>query len=85
MRPQARSDVQTYILPDASALLFDPVVNEGHVLNPLGALTWDYCDGTLDWEEIASEIVALVPAVPQVYDEVFKLLGEFTARGLLLV
>jgi hypothetical protein len=74
-----------HILPDASALLFDPVASEGHVLNPLGALIWDYCDGALDGEGIASEIIALVPAVPEIHDEVFKLLGEFSERGLLLV
>jgi hypothetical protein len=77
--------VETHILPDASALLFDPVDNEGHVLNPLGALTWDYCEGALTCEEIAGEIAALVPAIPEVDCEVVRLLDEFSERGLLLV
>jgi hypothetical protein len=85
MRPRARPDVETHIFPDASALLFDPVENEGHVLKPLGALTWDYCDGALSCKEIAGEIAALVPAFSGLDEEVFRLLDEFSERGLLLV
>lgn len=81
---RARPDVEMHVLPDGSALLFDPVESEGHVLNQLGALAWDYCDGALSREEIASEIADLIPAVERAHDAVLEVLDGFAERGLLL-
>jgi len=82
--PQARAEVEMHVLPDGSSLLFDPVESEGHVLSPIGALAWDYCDGALSCAEIAAEIAALIPAVSEARGAVLELLDEFSERGLLL-
>ena len=83
-RPQARPDVETYVLPDGSCLLFDPVSSEGLALSLVGALVWDYCDGALTDAEIADEIAALTPENTGLRDEVMQFLKEFTRNGLLL-
>jgi Coenzyme PQQ synthesis protein D (PqqD) len=85
LHPSARSDIETHILPDGSCLLFDPVASAGHVLDVVGALTWDYCDGARTPSEIAGEIAALLPQNAQLREEVLHLLDEFAERGLLSV
>jgi hypothetical protein len=73
-----------HVLPDGSSLLFDPVNSEGHTLSPLGALTWDYCDGALSCQEIATEIAALIPHATEAHGAIRELLDQFAERGLLL-
>jgi hypothetical protein len=81
--PRGRSEVEMHLLPDNSCLLFDPTTDEAHVLNVVGALVWDYCDGTLSRDEIATEVSSLTPQFPGVHQEVLDLLEEFERRGLL--
>jgi hypothetical protein len=78
-----RPDIETHELPDGSCLLFDPVSYEGHALDILGALVWDYCDGTLTSDEIASAIAELVPNDVRLREEVRRFLNEFARHGLL--
>lgn len=82
--PRQRPDVETHLLPDGTCLLFDPVGNEGYVLNAAGALVWDYCDGTLAGAEIAQELVALLPEHPEVLEETERILKDLAERGLVL-
>lgn len=82
--PVARPDVETHVLPDGSCLLYDPAARQGHILDATGALTWDYCDGTLSAAAIAAEIAALTPQVATLRDDVLRLLDDFAAKGLLL-
>ena len=81
--PKARADVEAHLLPDGTCLLVDLAADEGHVLSVLGALVWDYCDGTMSRENITAEVVALLPQDPTVHDEVAQFLDTFAARGLL--
>jgi hypothetical protein len=83
-RLQGRSEIETYILPDGSCLLFDPVLRQGHVLDATGALAWDYCDGTVSGDEIVDEIAALVPESLTLRNEAISALEEFARRGLLV-
>lgn len=78
-----RADIETHIMPDGTCLLFDAVANEGRALNAAGALTWDYCDGTLSAEEIADELAALLPNEPQVRADTLALLAELAQLGYL--
>jgi hypothetical protein len=71
------------VLPDGTCLLFDPLGNEGYVLNAAGALVWDYCDGTLTAAEIAQELAALLPEHPEVREETDRILQDLAERGLL--
>lgn len=72
------------MLPDGSGLLFDPITEAGHVLNAVGALAWDFCDGALSAEAIADEIAALVPGAPTLRADILALLTEFAQGGLLV-
>lgn len=81
--PRRRPDVETHVLPDGTCLLFDPIASEGHALTAVGALVWDYCDGTVSRAEITSEIGSLLPDAPQLRDEVIQLLDQFADSGLL--
>jgi hypothetical protein len=83
-RLKGRPEIETYVLPDGSCLLFDPARRQGHVLEATGALAWDYCDGTLSSDEIADEITALVPNSPTLRGEAISALEEFAQRGLLV-
>ncbi len=81
---QRRLEIETYVLPDGSCLLFDPVRRQGHALEATGALAWDYCDGTLSGDEIADEIAALVPESLTLRGEAVSALEVFAQRGLLV-
>jgi hypothetical protein len=79
-----RADIETHIMPDGTCLLFDVVGNEGRALNAAGALTWDYCDGTLSVGEIADELAELLANVPQVRADTLALLAELAQSGYLV-
>src|SRR5215831_9590003 len=81
--PKARADVEAHLLPDGTCLLVDLAADEGHVLSVLGALVWDYCDGTMSRDAITAEVVELLPQNPGVRDEVTQFLDTFAERGLL--
>jgi Coenzyme PQQ synthesis protein D (PqqD) len=82
--PLQRADIETHIMPDGTCLLFDAVSNEGRALNAAGALTWDYCDGTLSAGEIADELAALLAGEPQVRADTLALLAELAQLGYLV-
>jgi hypothetical protein len=81
-RPQRRPDIETHLLPDSTCLLFDPRTEDGHVLNVAGALIWDYCDGILTSEEIATEVAALVPNIDSMRSEALQLIDQFAEMNL---
>lgn len=83
-RPRQHPEVETYLLPDGTCLLFDNRAEMGHVLNAVAALVWDYCDGTLAEEQIADEVAALLPDDPSVRDDVTRLLADLRGLDLLL-
>jgi hypothetical protein len=82
--PTARPEIEAYIVPDGTCFLFDPSRDEGFALDQLGALVWDYCDGTTSREEIVAEVSALLPTRPELVERVHELLTMFAAQGLLL-
>lgn len=83
--PLARPDVETHVLPDGSCLLFDPTTQEGHALDLVGALVWDYCDGTATRHAIAASVAELVPQDESLRDQVLRIFDELYRQGLLLV
>jgi Coenzyme PQQ synthesis protein D (PqqD) len=54
--PTARSDVFTEYLADGSVVIFDPLTSVAHELNATGALVWDCCDGSYDFQEIVAAL-----------------------------
>lgn len=83
--PQARPDVETHVLPDGSCLLFDPLTLDGHAFDLVGALVWEYCDGTATQDAIARAIAEMVPQDDRLRERVMQVFGELYRHGLLLV
>jgi hypothetical protein len=54
--PTARSDVFTEYLADGSVVIFDPLTSVAHELNATGALVWDCCDGSYDFQKIVATL-----------------------------
>src|SRR5215467_7512727 len=82
-RPTRRADIEMEVLPDGSALLYDPVTDQGHALVPLAALIWDMCDGTLTVAALVADLKEQLPEVPQLAEIVEALLEEFIQQALL--
>lgn len=81
--PLHRADVMLEVLPDGSALLYDPQTDQGHALAALAALVWDMSDGTLTVGEMIAELTATLPQIPDLDQVVQALLDHFTLAGLL--
>jgi coenzyme PQQ synthesis protein D (PqqD) len=81
--PLRRADVETYLMPDGSCVLFDPRLGEGFTLNAAGALVWDYCDGALSTDESAREVASLLPNEPQAYTDGLAVMSQLRELGLL--
>ena len=81
--PLQRVDVETYLMPDGSCVLFDPRQGEGLTLNAAGALVWEYCDAALSTEEIAREVASLLPNEPQAYTDGLAVMSQLLEQGLL--
>ena len=61
--PLRRAEVEMEVMPDGSALLYDPADDRGHVLTALGALVWDMCDGTLTTAAMIVDITNMMPTI----------------------
>jgi len=81
--PLRRADVETYLMPDGSCVLFDPRQGEGLTLNAAGALVWDYCDAALSTEEVAREVASLLPNEPQAYTDGLAVMSQLRELGML--
>lgn len=82
--PLRRADVETYVLPDGTTLLFDPRSESGLPLDVLSSLIWDYCDGALSEEDIVAEVVALLPQLDGVEPHVRSVIAGFAEEDLLM-
>jgi hypothetical protein len=83
--PLRRADVETYLMPDGSCVLFDPVQGEGVTLNAAGALVWEYCDAALSTEEIARDVASLLPNEPQAYTDGLAVMSQLRELGVLKI
>jgi len=81
--PLRRADVETYLMPVGSCVLFDPRLGEGFTLNAAGALVWEYCDAALSSDEIASEVAELLPNEPQAHTDGLAVIAQLLEAGLL--
>jgi hypothetical protein len=82
--PVRRADVETFVLPDGTSLLYDPISEAGLPLDVLSSLIWDYCDGALSDDEIVREVVALLPQITDVGAHVLSVIEGFEQQGVLL-
>lgn len=80
--PRRRENIETHLMPDGSALLYDPALGRSHVLNVIGSFIWEYCDGSLTSEQIAEELATLLPQQPGIHTEALQTIAELEAQGL---
>lgn len=82
-QPVRRADIEMEVLPDGSALLYDPIADQGHAVAALAALVLDMCDGAMTVEALVADLTAQLPQVPQIAEIVEALLDEFRQQHLL--
>lgn len=84
MHYQRNDEIKTTLMPDGHVVLFDTKTEWAQVLNPVGALVWEYCDGATSVTEMADEIAKLLE-----YDktalqgDINSLVAELLSQGLI--
>ncbi|MCZ6689895.1 MAG: PqqD family peptide modification chaperone [Planctomycetota bacterium] len=81
-RPARREDVLSRDV-DGEIVLFDPVSNGIHGLNPTASFVWDLCDGTRTEDEITGELRTVYPGSDEIPADVHRTIEEFQTMGLL--
>ena len=83
MTPAVRSDLVAESV-DGELLVFDPVRNEVHQLNPMGALVWQFLDGSATVDELVGDLADAFDAPPdQVRADLTALLDQLAEEHLL--
>lgn len=87
MHPRRNPDVKSTLLPDGYLVVSSCKTDWAHTLNPVGALVWEFCDGSHDVSQIVAEVVDLLPSgqLENLEEQVSKFVSELTASGLLLL
>jgi len=81
--PRRRMDIVAREM-QAEILLYDSKQDSTHLLNPTAAAIWEMCDGTRTPEEIAKEILQVLPADRKtVLADVKRIISEFSEEDLL--
>jgi hypothetical protein len=57
--PRRRPEVLADMLPDGSAVLFDPREEMVYAISATGAHLWDACDGTRRLPELAASLASI--------------------------
>jgi len=72
-------------LPDGESLVLAADGTEAIVLNPMGAVVWDLCQGRREIDRIAQLICEVLPdaELTRVRDEVHALVRQLVDRGVL--
>lgn len=72
-------------MPDGHVVLFSTKTDWAQILNPTGAVVWEFCDGSLSTGEIVDEVCAVL-TLPKNEDQrrhIDELIKELLAAGLL--
>lgn len=81
-KPKVRQDLSLVLL-DEEGVVFDPITNLLHYLNPTAALVFRLCDGTATAKETVQELALVYDVEPQELDaEVRKLVSQYQKLGL---
>lgn len=71
-------------LLDGELVLYDPVRQRVHALNPTAAFVWRACDGRCSQADIAESLARQYPGDRQaILEDVPQILALFAAEGLL--
>jgi hypothetical protein len=84
MRYQRVDEIKTTLMPDGHVVLFNTKTEWAQVLNPMGALVWEYCDGITSVNEMLEEIAKLLETDKNTLAaDVNSLVAELLAQGLI--
>lgn len=77
-------EIKTTLMPDGHVVLFNSKTEWAQVLNPVGALVWEFCDGSTSLSDMTNEIGKLLEihdtAILQ--DDINSLIQELLDLGL---
>ncbi len=84
MHYQRNDEIKTTLMPDGHVVLFNAKTEWAQVLNPVGALVWEYCDGATSVAEMTKEIAKLLQADrATLQDDINSLIGDLLSQGLI--
>lgn len=80
---QRNTELQTSLLPDGHAIIVNPKNDWASTVSPLGALVWEYCDGTNTVEDIVRLVgdVAQVTDTARLHTDVQSFVEQFEEEG----
>jgi hypothetical protein len=81
--PLRNTGVKSTLLPDGYLVIADRFSEQAVTLNPMGALIWEFCDGSHSIEDILMELTALGVQLPTLDAEVRTLVSDMKDMGLL--
>lgn len=84
MNYKRNDDIKTTLMPDGHVVLFNSKTEWAQVLNPVGALVWEFCDGCMSVPEMTGEIAGLLQVEDKsaLQNDIKSLIGEFLGLGL---
>lgn len=82
--PTRNPEIKSTLMPDGYLVLLDVRTDWAHVLNPMGAIAWEFCDGAHSTDDIVNEIATImeVDSRQNLSQQVDLLLKELRATGL---
>jgi Coenzyme PQQ synthesis protein D (PqqD) len=83
-KPKRDPAVETTTLPDGQAVIVLTKTEWAHTLSPLGAIVWEFCDGTNSVDEIVSLVTNLpgIPQRPELAKEIALLIETMEQEGV---
>lgn len=82
--PTRNPELQTKLLPDGHAVVFNEVTLWAHILSPSGAVIWEFCDGEHTLNAILDELEALTGTRPELV-QTQEFIADLQANGLIVV
>ncbi|MBX9688859.1 MAG: PqqD family protein [Candidatus Obscuribacterales bacterium] len=81
-KPLRHKNISSVLLPDGFLALYDLEGNKGVTLSTLGAIVWEYCDGSHQISEIIQELKNLLADECQ-EETVIELIEQLSNDGFL--
>lgn len=81
---ERNEDIKTTLMPDGHVVLFNSKTEWAQVLNPMGALVWELCDGQTTEADMVAQIAQLLDLDDPVglEKDIKSLIGELLGLGL---
>lgn len=84
MQYSRNQDIKTTLMPDGHVVLFNSKTEWAQILNPIGALVWEFCDGLTPSPEMVKQVASLIEDdSPKLKDDINSLIKELLENGLI--